>query len=61
MYAMYAGRRGLEASVPLENKSGQGTFLKLNKKNGFSLSKSIVSIYRMLNLNYICDLFSGLH
>ena len=50
---MYAGRRGLEASVPLENKSGQGTFLKLNKKNGFSLSKSIVSIYLMLNLNYM--------
>ena len=50
---MYAGRRGLEASVPLENKSGQGTFLKLNKKNGFSLSKSIVSIHLMLNLKYM--------
>ena len=53
MYAMYAGSRGFEASVPLENSSGQFTFFKLNKKNGFSLSKSIVSIHIMLNLKYI--------
>ena len=30
VYAMYAGSRGFEASVPLENSSGQFTFFKLD-------------------------------